>query len=105
MLRFIKNCINEFNQCKADKVEDSLLVKQAIEERDIETTREDELNEKLLLENISYNENEDNYHFEVTKYHNGLPRVFSCDENTKEECASVAKWIMLQARIYEASGC
>lgn len=105
MLKFIKECIDEYNQYKSDKAEDALLLKNAIEERDIEVAKEDEFDEKLLNESISYNENDDVYHFEVTKYYNGSPRVFSCDENTREECASVAKWIMLQAHIYEASGC
>lgn len=105
MLGFIKKCVDEYNQYKADRAEDSLLVEKAMKQRDIEIAEDNQFDEKLLLESISYNKEDDTYHFEVTKYHNGSPRVFSCDENTKEECASVAKWIMLQAHIYEASGC
>lgn len=105
MLKFIKNCIEEYKQCKADRAEDILLVENAIAQRDAETAKEDELNEKLLNESISFNENNGVYHFEITKYYNDSPRVFSCDEDTREACASTAKWLMLQARIYEASGC
>ena len=105
MFKFVKNIIKDYKQYKSEKDEDTLLVKQSILERDAENEQDDIRYEKIISENISYDEKSDMYHFEVSLYHNGNPRVFSCDEDTKEDCERVARWIMLQGRIYEASGC
>lgn len=108
MFGFVKNYIDDYKSYKEEKLKDNLELQESLTQHRIEfeenVKKREMEEERMLKENIVYNEDTNMYHFEVTSEYNGKPHTFSCDERTEESCRNIAPFVILRAHMYKLCG-
>jgi len=60
--------------------------------------------ERIVREDVVFDEKTKKYHFETSAEHNGISKTFSCESEFKDVCQNRARLCLLEADQYEMFG-